>query len=66
MKGFFQENSKLSMTRLLSLLTCLSGLTIGIIAAYKGNANGSIVSIALGFVYGALGLKFAQKTKEEK
>lgn len=66
MKGFFQEDSKLSMARLLSLVTVLVGLSIGIITAIKGNANASIVSIALGYVSFGLGTKVIQKIKESK
>jgi hypothetical protein len=66
MVGFFRENSKLSMTRLLSLVTCLTGLAIGVIAAVKGNANANITTIALGFVGTGVGAKVIQKMKEEK
>jgi uncharacterized membrane protein YeaQ/YmgE (transglycosylase-associated protein family) len=66
MIDFFKEDTKLSMTRLLSLVTVLTGLAIGIIAAIKGNANASIVSIALGFVGSGLGTKVIQKLKESK
>lgn len=65
MKAFFEEGSKLSMTRLLSLLTVLTGLAVGIILALKGNANSSMVSISLGFVATGLGTKIVQKFKEK-
>jgi len=66
MKGFFEENNKLSMTRLMSLVTVITGLAIGIIAAVKGNANTSLTTIALGFVSTGLGVKVLQKIKESK
>jgi hypothetical protein len=65
MKAFFSEESKLSMTRLLSFLTCLTGLAIGIIAAYKGDPNGQVTAICLGFVSAGLGVKLFQKGKEK-
>ena len=64
MKQFFISDSKLSMTRLLALITCITGLAIGVIAAIKGNANAAISSISLGFVGAALGAKVVQKLKE--
>ena len=65
MKGFFEEKSGLSMTRLLSMLTCLTGLGIGVIVALKGNANVHTTSIAIGFVSAGLGIKILQKAKEK-
>jgi putative Mn2+ efflux pump MntP len=66
MIDFFKEDTKLSMTRLLSLVTVLTGLAIGVIAAIKGNANTSITAISLGFVSAGLGTKVIQKMKENK
>ena len=65
MKKFFtDDNDRLSMMRLLSFVTCLTGLAIGVIAAIKGNANTSITSIALGFCAAGIGGKLMQKSKE--
>ena len=66
MKTFFIDNGKLSMMRLLSFITCLTGLVIGIIAAIKGNANSGITAISLGFVSAGIGGKLIQKAKETK
>lgn len=64
MKEFFCENGKLSMTRLLSLITVVTGLAMGIIVAVKGNASTSLATISLGFVGTGLGSKVLQKMKE--
>lgn len=66
MKNFFMENEKLSMGRLLSFVTCLTGLAIGVIAVLKGNANASIVSISISFVGVGIGGKVISKIKEPK
>lgn len=65
MKQFFQEDSKLSMTRLLSLLTVVTGLAMGVIVAVRGNANTSLATIAIAFVSTGLGSKIIQKVKEK-
>ncbi len=66
MKGFFKEGEKLSMGRLLAFVTTLTGLTIAVITAVKGNANPSIVTVTLGLVGTGLGSKVLQKLKEKK
>lgn len=66
MKQFFLENNKLSMGRLLSFLTCVTGLAIGVVAAIKGNANTAIASISLGFVTAGIAGKVLGKSKESK
>lgn len=65
MKKFFMEGQKPSMMRLLSFVTCITGLAIGIIAALKGTSNTSITSIALGFVAAGIAGKLSQKIKEK-
>ena len=57
---------KLSMGRLLSFLTCITGLIIGVIAAIKGNPGTAVAAISLGFVTAGIGGKVLQKTKESK
>jgi len=66
MKNFFKDDSnRLSMGRLLSFITCLTGLAIGIIVAIKGNANSSLTNISLGFVSIGIAGKVISKIKEK-
>lgn len=65
MKSFFMEDNKLSMGRLLSLITCVTGLAIGVISAFKGNANAQTTAICLGFVGSGIGSKILQKAQEK-
>jgi hypothetical protein len=66
MKAFFQEDSKLSMGRLLSFLTVIIGLAVAVIVAFKGNATTSTATICLGLVSAGLGSKVLGKMKEIK
>lgn len=65
-KFFYDDNNKLSMARLLSMITCFTGLAIGIIVAIKANANIHTTTIATSFVSIGCGLKLLQKLKESK
>ena len=64
MINFFKDGDKLSMGRLLSLITCITGLTMGVICAVKGEASASLASMALGFVTAGITGKVLSKGKE--
>ena len=64
MKKFFMDNDKLSMGRLLSFITCLTGLTIGIIGALNGKFSSSLATVSVSFVSLAMGQKVISKLKE--
>ncbi len=66
MKQLFLENSKLSMARVLSLVTVLSGVTIGLILAITGKLDSNGVMLSIGLVTAGIAGKIAQKKMEAK
>jgi hypothetical protein len=64
MGGFFYENDQRSMIRLLSFITCVCGLGIGIIAVVKGNITAETMGLCLGLVTAAITGKLIQKGQE--
>ena len=66
MSGFLEDNEgNKSLTRILSAITCLTGLAIGIIIALKGNATAGAVTISTSFVGAGLGIKALGKKLEK-
>ena len=64
MKSFFMDGEQLSMMRLLSFMTCIVGLAIGLIATLKGSVNAETVGISMGFVTAGITGKLIQKGQE--
>jgi len=57
---FKDANGKLSMTRILSLITCLTGLALAIIGGITGQSNSIVILglVAIGFAGKVTGAKF--------
>jgi hypothetical protein len=66
--GFLTDSyGNKSMTRLLSLVVCLTGLAMGVIGMLKGNITTASASLAGSFVGLALGAKaLGQRTETKK
>ena len=57
-----EDNGNLSMSRILSLLTVLCGVTVGLILALNGKLDSNGVKLSLGMI----GLGIAGKTVSKK
>jgi hypothetical protein len=57
---FKDANGKLSMTRILALVTCLTGLALAIIGGITGQSNSVVILglVAIGFAGKVTGAKF--------
>jgi hypothetical protein len=57
---FKDSNGKVSMTRILALVTCLTGLALAIIGGITGNSNPVVILglVTLGFAGKVTGAKF--------
>jgi hypothetical protein len=65
MKGFFTENSKLSMARLTSFLSHLVAFSIGIIGTIKGTVTAETVALVGVLIGGGVTSKVLQKKNEK-
>ena len=54
-----------SITRVLSIVVCLTGLAIGVVGAVKGKLDNQLMSCAISFVGMGLGLKAVGKKLEK-
>jgi len=50
MKNFFMADSKLSMGRLLAMVSAFSGVAVGLILALNGKLDNAGVTLSLGLV----------------
>ena len=64
-KGFFEEDSKLSMTRLMSLISLICGCCLGTYGVYAGKDLMGLAALCGVFITAAFGAKIGQKMMEK-